>query len=491
MNNEYKLQNQLMNISRESTGELTATVRIEVLKEDYEEKVLKQLKDFQHKANIPGFRPGHVPVGLIRKMYGKAIVAEEVEKIISESLAQYLQDEKLDVLGNPMPNIEKSHQYTFETEKDFEFFFDIGVAPDIKIDLAELPAVPRYTITVDDVMLDRYIDDMRRKNGNSIHPESATEEDMVTGEILELGPDGQPVENGIKKMAFIRISDLTMEESKQRLTGITKNEKLVIVPATFFEGTHEAVKVLGITDKDAEKETISFEFTVADIYHIEPAPLDEAFYKKVYPELELISEEDFREQVRKDASGSFIRETDNLFYRNVSDSLVKDVPLDLPDAFLKRWLLEHKENKLSPEEIEKEYGSFSDSMKWQLIENKLLRENQIKVEEAEIRAYIKNYFQQQIPMMPDDPESEKRFESLVDTVMKNTEQVRKINDELYTAKLLEVFKSKLNIEEKEISYEEFITLASATHAHDHEHDHDHDHDHDHKHDHEHEHEHEH
>src|ERR1035437_5139999 len=179
-----------MNITRENTGDLTATVRIEILKQDYEEKVIKQLKDFQHKANIPGFRPGKVPVGLVRKMYGKAIVADEVNKIISDSLAQYIQDEKLDVLGNPLPNGDKNHDYSFDAEQDFEFYFDLGMAPEIGLNLTELPPVSRYLIGVDDAMLDTYIDDMRKRFGNSIHPEASGEEDMISGEISETGADG-------------------------------------------------------------------------------------------------------------------------------------------------------------------------------------------------------------------------------------------------------------------------------------------------------------
>jgi len=168
-----------MNITRENTGELTATIRIEILKDDYEANVLKQIKDFQHKANIPGFRPGKVPGGLVRKMYGKAIIADEVNKIISDSMAKYILDEKLDVLGNPLPNEGKNQEYTFETEKDFEFFFDLGLAPEIVLNVAGLPSVSRYSIAVDDKMLGNYIDDMRKRYGNSIHPEAAGAEDMI------------------------------------------------------------------------------------------------------------------------------------------------------------------------------------------------------------------------------------------------------------------------------------------------------------------------
>jgi len=471
-----------MNITRENTGDLTATVRIEILKQEYEEKVIKQLKDFQHKANIPGFRPGKVPVGLVRKMYGKAIVAEEVNKIISESLAQYIQDEKLEVLGNPLPNGEKNHDYTFEAEQDFEFFFDMGMAPDLALNLAGLPPVSRYLISVDDTMLDSYIADMRKRYGNSIHPEMAGEEDMISGEIIETGADGEAVENGTKKNAFINISQLKKEDSKNHFIGLKKDDKVVIT-AGFFENAEEEAKVLGVKEEMLNKEGISFTLTVNDIYHIDPANLDEEFYGKVYPGTEIATEEDFREQVRKDASGSFSGETDKLFYHHVTDMLLHEIPIQLPDSFLKRWLIEHKESTLSPEQVEKEYASFADSMKWQLIENKMIRENNIRVEEAEIRNYIKGYFLRQIPMNTEDPEAEKRFDSLVDTVMKNTEQVQKINDELYTGKLLEVFKTTIPLEEKVISYEEFVTLASAKHDHDHSHHSDPDHDHDHEHDH--------
>jgi trigger factor len=486
-----------MNITRENTGDLTATVRIEILKQDYEEKVIKQLKDFQHKANIPGFRPGKVPVGLVRKMYGKAIVADEVNKIISDSLAKYIQDEKLEILGNPLPNEEKNHDYTFDTEQDFEFYFDMGMAPEIVLNLSGLPPVSRYMINIDGTMLDSYITDMRKRYGNNIHPETTGEEDMISGEIIETGADGEIVENGTKKNAFINISQLKKEDAKKHFSGLKKEDK-VIITHDFFENPEEEVKVLGIKEEVANIEDLSFAFTVNDIYHVDPANLDTEFFGKVYPGRNITNEEEFREQVKKDASASFSGETDKLFYHQVTDTLLHEIPIQLPDLFLKRWLTEHKESTLTPEAVEQQYDSFTESMKWQLIENKLIREYNIRVEDTEIRNYIKSYFLRSIPMNTEDPEAEKRFESLVDTVMKNNEQVQKINDELYTGRLIDVFKTHLPIEEKEISYEEFITLASAKHDHEHthepehhpggDHDHNHDHDNDHSHNHDHKHE---
>jgi len=479
-----------MNITRENTGDLTATVRIEILKQDYEENVIKQLKDFQHKANIPGFRPGKVPVGLVRKMYGKAIVAEEVNKVMSDSLAQYIQDEKLEVLGNPLPNGEKNHDYTFEAEQDFEFFFDIGMAPEIALNFASLQPVTRYLIAVDDTMLDTYIADIRKRNGINIHPEVSDAEDVVSGELVELTPEGEVTENGIKKSSFINISQLKKEDTRKLFTGLKNADKLILTPDQ-FDNKEEAIRILGVKEDIITKEGIRFELTINDVNRVEPAELNAELFEKLYPGMEITTEEQFREQVKKDASASFVGETDKLFYHHVTDALLKEIPILLPDLFLKRWLVEHKESTLSPEEVEKQYDSFTDSMKWQLIENKIIRENEIRVEDAEIRNYIKGYFLQQIPLNPEDAEAEKRFDSLVDTVMKNTEQVQKINDELYTGKLLNVFKTNIPQADKEVSYEEFILLASAKHDHDHEHtdedDHHHEHDHEHDHDHHHEH----
>ena len=473
-----------MTITRESTGDLTATVRVAINQQDYEEKVNKLLKDYQHKANIPGFRPGKVPFGMIKKMYGKAVVADEVNKLLSDSITQYIQDEKLDILGNPIANMEKNVSFDFDTQKDFEFYFDLGLAPAFELNLANYPAFVKYIIIVDDSMIDRYINDTRKRFGNPVHPEEAGNEDMLHGEIVEIDAEGALVKEGIIKKAFLDIPLLQKDSSKELLVGLKKNTKVVIRPLDFFANKEEASKFFSIPAEKINAEGIAFEFNVNDILRTEPAELEKEFFKKVYPAKEIETEEEFRAHVKEEASASFSPETDKLFFRQVNDKLVSETTIPLPDDFLKRWLLDHKENKFTAEEIEKQYDAFSDSMRWQLIEGKLIRENEITVGEDDIRNYIKNYFLTQIHMNMEDPETDTRMDSLVDSVMKNTEQVRKINDELYTNKLLGLFKSKLNLEEKEISFDEFAKLVSSYDTHEHgDHDHDHESDHDHHHNH--------
>jgi trigger factor len=401
-----------MNITKESTGPLTALLKIEIGPADYAASVEKQIADYKRKANIPGFRPGHIPTGLIKKMYGKAILADEVNKLISDSMFSYIRDEKIDILGNPLPNMEKNPSIDFENQESFDFYFDLGLAPEFTIPLDQDLQVENHIITVDDDMLDKYIEDTRKRFGKPIPVETASEE----------------------------------------TTDVEKTEEVTAEP----------------------KEPA-----------MEPAEMNPDFFNMVYPGLNLQTEEEFRDQVRKDASLSFAAETDKLLFDDITAALVKQTELPLPDEFLKRWLLENNEGKYTPEEIEKNYDSFAESMKWQLIENKLIKENGIEVKDEDIRNYIRTYMLRQINMADMDPEMAKRYESIVDTFMQNKEQVQRINDQLYNAKMMDFFKSAMTFHPKEVSYDDYIKIASARHPQHHEHSHDHDHEHDHEHDHDH------
>lgn len=420
-----------MNITRENTGELTATIRLEISAGDYTETVSKMIRDYQKKANIPGFRPGHVPQGLIRKMYGKAIMAEEVNKLISDSLNNYIREQKIDILGNPIPNQEKNSAVNFEIQTNFDFYFDIGFAPEFQIPLGPETGIEEYQIVVDDSMVDKYIDDTRKRFGSRLEPE----EDIST--------------------------------AKPGNEASAANHD----PATDFASNTDASEntgpgaATGTKDKPAE---------------IIPAEMTKEFFTRVYPGENLESEEQFREKIRKDASASFKAETDKIFFNKATETLIRNTLFDLPDDFLKRWLLEYNDGKYTAEQIEKDYPSFRESMKWQLLENKIIRDNGIKVSDEDIRNYIKNVMLRRVGTEFVDPEMEKKYDSVVDTFMQNKEQVQRISDQLYNSQLLDLFKSKLTIQKKEVSYDEFIKIASEMHAHEQDHDHDHGHDHDHQ-----------
>jgi FKBP-type peptidyl-prolyl cis-trans isomerase (trigger factor) len=382
-----------MNITRESTGELTAIVKIEIEPEDYSVAVDKVIHDYKRKSNIPGFRPGHIPTGLIKKMYGKAILAEEINKLLSDSLMKYIKDEKLDILGNPLPSKEKNAPADFENQTRFDFFFDLGFAPEFTLPFSRELEIEHFTIEVDDKMIDKYVQDTRMRYGKPLTTEN---------------PEG------------------------------------------------------GNPDEKKEPEII-------------PAELNTEFFTRVYPGQKIDTEEEFREQVRKDAINGFAAETEKLFYHNATEALVMKTNIQLPDTFLKRWILENNEGKYTDQDVEKEYDSFAGSMKWQLIENKLIKEYHIEVKEEDIRNYIRTNMLRQMTTENPDPEIQKKYETIVDAFMQNKEQVQRINDQLYHIRILELFKANLGIVMKEVSYDEFIKLASASHNHEQDHQHEHDH----------------
>ena len=333
-------------------------------------------------------------------------------------------------------------------------------------------------------MLNKYIEETRRRFGDYTHPDEATEMDMVSGEAVELNTEGQPREGGIKKNVFFTLEKMSDANAKSALASMKKGETITFNPVEFLGSVEEAVQHLGLKAEEVAVPGLQLNFTLQDIVHLEPAQLNSEFYIKVYPGQNLETYEDFKAQVMKDASSGFVAETDKVLFNTISEKLVSVTDIPLPDEFLKRWLKENDEKSFTDEEIETQYPSFADSMRWQLIENKVIHEHQIEVKDEDIRNYIRTFLLRQVDAAPQDPEVQKRYESVVDAFMQNKEQVQRINDQLYNARLLELFKQTLRINKKEVSYEEFVKLVSDKHQHDH-HDHDHDHDHDHNHDHHH------
>ncbi len=452
---------------------------MEITPEDYQEAVTKNLKDYQRKANIPGFRPGKVPFGMVKKMYGKAVMADEVNKILSDQLATYMTDEKLDVLGNPLPNKEKTKTALFEDGEIFEFYFDLGLAPEFKLNLGPEMEIENYQIQIDDKMVDGYIEDTRKRNGNFTHPDVAGEADMLSGGATKLGADRMPAEGFEQKKIFLSLDQIQDKEVKGKLIALKKENLLFFKPLEFFPTIEEASKQLNLPADTLSDPEISFSFKLDEITHVEPAELNSEFFAQVYPGETIETEEDFRARVRKDAAASFSGETDKLLFQDITKTLIDSTEMQLPDEFLKRWLYEHDENKLSLDEIEQQFPAFAKSMKWQLIENKVIKEHNLEVTEDEIRGYIRSYMLRQVSQEFVDPEMARKYESIVDAFMQNKEQVQKIKDQLFDAKLMGLFKEKVTLKPVEIGYEEFIALVSSRHEHDHDHEHEHEHEHEH------------
>ena len=350
-----------MNITQEKTGDLTALVKVEVGEQDYIDEVNTVLKDYQKKANMPGFRPGKVPFGLVKKMYGKSVLAEEVNKILTDAINKYLVENEIKILGHPLPNKEKSPEQNFEVDKDFEFYFDIGLAPEVDQEVNDKVKVDYYQIEPDEKFLSEYIEDIRKR----------------VGETEESGP----------------------------------------------------------------------------------AEVNEDLFKKVFPQDDIKTEEDFKKRISDEARINFIKESDHLFMNDTIEKLIEEAKLELPDEFLKKWLLESNEGQITEEKIDEEYEQYSKALRWQLIQNKIIKDHNLEVQQEDIRSYIKDYLEQQLHMHDDSDEARDRLNSIVDSVMQNKEEVSKIYDQLLDQKMKDLLKNTLKLRNKKVTYDDFIKLV--------------------------------
>ncbi len=448
-----------MNITKENTGDLTAILKVEVIEKDYHEQVQNVLKDYRKKANIPGFRVGKVPFGIIKKMYGKAVIVDEVNKVLSDSIQKYIEDNKLNVLGQPLPNVEKSDKIDFENKKEFEFFFDIGLFPEVDLELSDKIIVDYYNIKADKKAVDNYIDDIIKRNGTTIYPEVSEIGDTLKGELIQLDDEGKVMEEGVKNETSISIDLLKDKKIQKEFIGLKKDDKVVFNPLKATDNETETAYMLGIKKEETEKLESDYEFAISEITRIEPAELNEELYKKVFPQVKIENEEQLRKQIKKEAEKSFAPESEKMFIDSAINKLIEITNLSLPDEFMKRWLLESNQDKITKEQLEVQYDSYTKSLKWQLIENKIIKDHDIKVEDQDIKDHIKNFVTNQMLIQQDDPEADKRINGIIKSVMQKKEEVKKINDLLYDEKLRDLFKSTLKINQKKVTFEEFIKLA--------------------------------
>jgi len=442
-----------MNITKENIDELNAVLKVHVGPEDYQNKVEGALKEYQKKANIPGFRPGKVPVGMIKKMYGKSILVDQINKLLSDSLYGYLTENKIEVLGNPLPK--RDEHIDWDTQKEFTFSYDLGLAPQFKVELSPKEKFTYYQVKVDDQLIDKYVDDIRRRYGKITNPEIAEENDLLFGEFAELDSEGNILEGGILKNSSIAIDRVKDEELKNKLIGAKKEDKIIVDPLKVSGNAADVAAMLGIDKEKAESLTSNFRFTVFNISRMGLADLNSELYNKVYgPSVNSI--EEFRARIKEELSSMFNQDSDRKLKNDIVTTLIEKLNLQLPDEFLKRWLLVANEKPVTMEQVESEYHNYSKGLKWQLIENKIIRDNNLKVERAEAEEFTRNLIKEnyakynQVAMEEDD------LEGTVKRILENEKEAQRLYEKLYDDKLMDYFKSSFTIENKEVTYDEFL-----------------------------------
>jgi len=449
-----------MNIELQKTGDLTATLKIDLSPADYEESVNKVLRDYQKKASMPGFRPGKVPFELTRKLYGQAVTADEINKLLSNSLDGYIRDNNLSLLGNPLANTEKTDRVDFSENKEMSFYFDMAFTPSFDLVLGPELGVSYHNIVATDKMATDYLADIRLRQGEMAEVEKVEKNDLVKGDFTELNEDGSVKAEGLSTSGTINLKLITDEETVNSLVGASVGNMVTIDPGKITESNADMATMLGVAPDVAENIKSTFNFTITGINRMTPAELNEEFFEKVFPGEGLKTEEEVLERIKKEANQSFVVESDRKFFNDAIEKIIETAGISLPDDFVKRWLVETNPEKLTAEDVERDYEGYGRSLRWQLIENRIITDHNIGVSEEEIKDVFRGYFRR--PGMEElDEETRTRIDSIADSFMKNKEDVNRIKNQLFEKKLIEFLKEKVEPKHENLTYEEFVKLAST------------------------------
>lgn len=449
-----------MDIIRENIDELNAVIKLTIVKEDYEARVAEVLKDYQKKAQMPGFRPGKVPAGLIKKMYGTAILVDEINHLVSKNLSNHLVEEKLDILGEPLPS-ETQEPIDFDKDEKFEFSFDIALAPAIELNLTKRDKIPFYTVTITDDLVDGQIKNLTSRFGENKVVEKTSEKSLVKGSIVQLDKDGSIVEGGIFTEETVLSSNIIKdEEVKKQFVGKAVGNEVVFDIKKAYPNDTEISYILSVSKEEAANVSGNFKLTIKEITEFIDPELNQELFDKMFGPGVITSEEEMIEKVRKDIENGFLMESDYRFSIDASEKLKNKIKVEFPEAFLKRWLklAANKENPLSDEEIEKEMPRFIEDLKWQLIKNHIIKTNELKVENDDVVAYAKQsakaqFMQYGLNSIPDE-----YIDNYANQMLQDEKQANQIAEGAINEKVMAFIKEAVKLDEKEISREDFNKL---------------------------------
>ena len=438
-----------MKIVREQREQNTSLIRVTVGQEDYREEVEKALREYKRKANIPGFRPGMVPMGIIKKMYGKGVLAEQSYRKASNSVFEYLQKENIDYLGDVIPS-EEQGAFDFDSGTEFEFVFEIGEAPELKLDLSEKDKLTYYKIKIDKKMHEDFRSNYLRRYGRLVDADAVTSDEALSVTL----------DNGEMKVEDAYVGLISMpEEERKPFIGKKVGDKMTVNVNELYRTPSQRAAVLQVKEGELEHIKLEFELEITRIRKFAEPELNEEFFKMAFPAGNVTTAEQFEAFIDEQIASELRRESDYLFTLEVRDYLVKKADLKMPEAFLKRWLYTINEGKFTMEEIEKDFDQFLKMFTWNYIQKQIIKQENITVSADEATAEAKAFAQAQfaqygMPSAPDD-----MLAGYAKQILENKEQGQKIYEKLYETKVVEAVKAKIKVSEKSVSAEEFAKLA--------------------------------
>jgi len=417
------------------------------------------VREYSRKMNIKGFRQGKVPTGVVKKMYGRTILVEEVNHLLSHSVTDYIKEKKLTVLGDPIPNREKANLIDWDNQKDFEFEFQIGLVENFSVDISSKVNLTSYQIAVDDKVVNETIEDMKRRFGNVINPEVSSADDSLYGEIT--------LADGTAKSSYVPISKLEKSEQK-KFTGLKKEDSIAFEIENLTKDTAVLSQTFDVSEEEAKQLKGTATLKISNISHTTPAEINQELFDKVFGKDVVSSEEAFRNKIRETISENYQRESSHLLEHEIQHQLVDHTSINLPDQFLKAWLKSSGEGKITDEVIGKEYEDYKKGLKWDLIKNKIAEEGKISVETTEVRERAKQLIAQQFGGPAIAEQLGERFDGIADNYLSGQdgkgENFMRLYNQLRHEKILASVKEKITITEKQVTLDEFKKVVDV-HAH--------------------------
>ena len=435
-----------MNITKESIDALNAVVKVEISEADYQEKVTQVLKDYAKKADIPGFRKGSVPFGMVRKQYGKSVMIDEVNKLIQDSLNNFLTEEKLDILGNPLPKVQDDFSWD---KKDYAFEFELGLSPEFDVKLDTKKKVTKYTIVADDELIDKEVENLQQRFGKMSAKDVVEAGVNITGTFVN---EEKEIE---KKHSFV-LEDTKGKSNQKKFLGARVNDIIALKTKGLFADDHKLMGATGLGHDEVHGLDIPLTFTIEDITFTELAELDQDFFDKVFGKDVISTATELREKIKEDAEKQFESQADQQLLNAITEYLIDNTKFDLPAEFLKKWLAVAGENPLSDEQASEEFEKSEKGLRYQLIEGKVIKDNNLQVTFEELKDYAKGFIKTQMAQYGNLNPEEKELEDIATRVLGNQDEAKRLQEQLMSSKLLDFYKEKMTFKTKEMTYEKFV-----------------------------------
>lgn len=436
----------IMNITRENIDALNAVVKVDIAKEDYGDKVEKILLDYRKTANIPGFRKGHVPMSLVKKQYGKAVLVDEVNKLLQEALSKYLAEEKLDVLGNPLPKPQDDLDWDADS---FSFEFELGLAPNFGVELKTETPIHQYTIVADDAMIDNQIEHIRKQYGKLIAQDAVTKDSEITGVFTN-------EEKGIENKATLTLDKFKAKATEKLFIGAKVGDVISLETKGLFKDDHDVMDFLKVSHDEAHDLDITVDFTINEANTRELVALDQELFDKLFGEGIVSSVDELKAKIKEDSEKQFAQQGDQKFLNDVTEYLVENTKFDLPATFLQKWIQTAGEEPLDADQAREEYERSEKSMRYQLIEGKLIAEHKLQVTFDELKDFAKEMIKVQMAQFGQLNPEDKELDEIAVRILSNKEEVQRLSEQMMSQKLLTLYKDQVNSEVKEITYEDFV-----------------------------------